>query len=366
MRAIAESGVYDQAAHQVDHWNDLESWIGRAVVRIHVFEFIGGGGLAGARVRDQLAREGDLMLAALVADLLEMPDVQVSFARDARRALPADPRLRGAQVCWREPQATPSQALADEIAAADATWPIAPETGGELERAARAVIDAGRILLGPRPDAIRLAASKSATARHLEQAAIEVAPCYRLEQPWPDIESAWVVKPDDGAGCVQTRRLPGPREAAAALRDASQGLIAQPWIVGDAMSLCAVAAQGQVEVLSVNRQHLRLSDGAIELAAIEVNCGPVTAQQVALAERIAGAIPGLDGYFGVDFVQAAAGPVVIEINPRLTSSYAGLKAALGLNVAERVLAAATGHRLPPRSGPRGHPVWLALDGHART
>src|SRR5258708_291889 len=178
MRAIAESGVYDQAAHQVDHWNDLESWIGRAVVRIHVFEFIGGGGLAGARVRDQLAREGDLMLAALVADLLEMPDVQVSFARDARRALPADPRLRGAQVCWREPQATPSQALADEIAAADATWPIAPETGGELERAARAVIDDGRILLGPRPGAIPLASCTSVIARHLQTAVLVGAQCH--------------------------------------------------------------------------------------------------------------------------------------------------------------------------------------------
>jgi predicted ATP-grasp superfamily ATP-dependent carboligase len=55
---------------------------------------------------------------------------------------------------------------------------------------------------------------------------------------------------------------------------------------------------------------------------------------------------------------------VIEVNPRLTSSYAGLKPALGLNVAQRVLAAATGASLPPWRAHRGFPVRLTLNGHA--
>jgi hypothetical protein len=41
-----------------------------------------------------------------------------------------------------------------------------------------------------------------------------------------------------------------------------------------------------------------------------------------------------------------------------------LKPALGLNVAQRVLAAATGASLPPRRGRRGFPVRLTLNGHA--
>ena len=332
-------------------------------MRIHVFEFIGGGGLSGSLLPAQMVREGDLMLAALVADLLELPGVRVSFARDARLALPADPRLGRARVCWRGPLAAPWQALADEVAGADATWPIAPETGGELERIARAVLDAGRTLLGAHPAAIRLAGSKGATAQRLQQAAIEVAPCYRLGQAWPAIDGPWIVKPDDGAGCVDTRLFPNPRAAAAALSLGPSGLIAQPWIAGDAMSLSAVAAGGQVQVLSVNRQHLAFDDGAVELAAVEVNCEPVTAALASLTERVVRAIPGLAGYFGIDFVQAATGPIVIEVNPRLTSSYAGLRAALGLNVAERVVAAAAGRPLPPASGHVGRPVRLSFNGH---
>jgi predicted ATP-grasp superfamily ATP-dependent carboligase len=337
-------------------------------VRIHVFEFICGGGLAGQPLPARLAREADAMLVALIGDLLELPDVQVSFARDARLAAPAHERLREARVCWRGPQASPPQALAREIAASDATWPIAPETGGELERTARAVLEAGRVLLGPRPEAISLAGRKSVTARHLAQAGIAVAPCFGPGSTWASIDGPWVVKPDDGAGCIGARIFGSRRDAAiataAALADGAQGLIAQPWIEGDAMSLCVLSTPGRVDVLSVNRQQLRLHDGALELAAIDVNCEPVTAPLVGLAQQVAHAIPGLQGYFGIDFVRTAAGPVLIEINPRLTSSYAGLKPALGLNVADRVLAAAAGRPIPLKRAHQGHAVTLTLNDDA--
>jgi predicted ATP-grasp superfamily ATP-dependent carboligase len=39
----------------------------------------------------------------------------------------------------------------------------------------------------------------------------------------------------------------------------------------------------------------------------------------------------------VDLVATASGPVVLEINPRLTTSYCGLRPALHLNAAELVL-----------------------------
>jgi predicted ATP-grasp superfamily ATP-dependent carboligase len=39
----------------------------------------------------------------------------------------------------------------------------------------------------------------------------------------------------------------------------------------------------------------------------------------------------------VDLIETAGGPVVVEVNPRLTTSYAGLRRAIGLNAAELVL-----------------------------
>ena len=334
-------------------------------MRVHVFEFICGGGLAGQPLPASMAREGDLMQAALIADLLELQAVEVSFARDQRLALPPGP-LSAAQVCWRSPRALPWEALTREIASCDAVWPIAPETGGELERAARCVLAAGCVLLGPDPEAIALAGSKRATAQRLAERGIDVVPCFDPGSVWSAIEGPWIVKPDDGAGAVDARVFLSREEAASAVEEATaggrQGLIAQPWIVGEAMSLCVVAAPGRVVVLSVNRQQVLLHRAAVQLEAIDVNCEPVTAPLTALAEQVVAAIPGLRGYFGIDFVRAPAGPIVIEVNPRMTTSYAGLKAALGINVAEWVVAGATGGSLPPAPGHRGRAVRLTLNG----
>jgi predicted ATP-grasp superfamily ATP-dependent carboligase len=314
-------------------------------VRIHAFEFICGGGLAGRPIPAQLAREGDLILSALIDDLLELPGVRVSIARDPRMSLSPAAQRAGVHVVWRAPEPAPAEALMREIEASDATWPIAPETGGDLERAARAVLQAGRVLLGAHPAAIALAGSKLATARRLQESGINVVPSFAAGSSWDAIDGAWVIKPDDGAGCVDSQVFPGREHAAAAVCGRA-GMVAQPWIEGEAMSLSVVAAAGRVDLLSVNRQQVRWHHGVLELVAIEVNCEPLTAPLIELAERVAEAIPGLRGYFGIDFVRTDAGPVVIEVNPRLTSSYAGLRQALGINVARWVVAAVTGEALP--------------------
>jgi predicted ATP-grasp superfamily ATP-dependent carboligase len=72
---------------------------------------------------------------------------------------------------------------------------------------------------------------------------------------------------------------------------------------------------------------------------VAVNAEPAARQRYrGLASAIARALPGLWGYVGVDFIETENGPVVVDINPRVTTSYAGLMPALGVNVAMRMLA----------------------------
>jgi len=81
---------------------------------------------------------------------------------------------------------------------------------------------------------------------------------------------------------------------------------------------------------------------------------------------VAQAIPGLWGYVGIDLVDTADGPQVIEINPRLTTSYCGLASALGINPAARVLALldhSASTDLPIRRIlPFARPVEIGLEG----
>ncbi|MEE9396862.1 MAG: ATP-grasp domain-containing protein, partial [Methylococcales bacterium] len=59
-----------------------------------------------------------------------------------------------------------------------------------------------------------------------------------------------------------------------------------------------------------------------------------------LANGVAATFPGLWGYVGVDFLFADNQLLVLEVNPRLTTSYAGLSQTIGYNPARKVLAMA--------------------------
>ncbi|HEX7155567.1 MAG TPA: peptidase, partial [Burkholderiaceae bacterium] len=143
-------------------------------MRVHVFEFITGGGCIDGDLPPSLAREGELMLLALLADLEAIPGIEVRFARDPRLARPACSKR--ARIAWRRRGEPPAAAFARELGDADAVWPIAPETGGELERLARAAVAHDRLLLTPRPAAIAVAASKRRTVARLLAHGIAAVP----------------------------------------------------------------------------------------------------------------------------------------------------------------------------------------------
>ncbi len=56
-----------------------------------------------------------------------------------------------------------------------------------------------------------------------------------------------------------------------------------------------------------------------------------------LVGQIAHAFPELWGYVGIDLIETAEQMLVLEINPRLTTSFVGIHSALGINLAEAVL-----------------------------
>jgi len=99
-----------------------------------------------------------------------------------------------------------------------------------------------------------------------------------------------------------------------------------------------LCCDGRARLLACNRQKVEITDGAFRFDGVSVNAVPDRDGRYAeLASRVAQALPGLWGYCGVDFIETAGGPMVVEVNPRLTTSYAGLRRAIGVNPAELVL-----------------------------
>jgi tyramine---L-glutamate ligase len=311
-------------------------------VRVFAYEFVTGGGLVGQPLPTDLAREADMMLRALLGDLAAVPGVQVVTTRDPRLGELAGTAVLAARE-GEESLATYRRGLA----VADAAWPTAPETAGALEQLAQLTLSEGKILLGSPPDAVRISASKLRTATVLAGAGIPTVPTFGRASGMPPTPGRWVVKPDDGAGCDSTELVTDWRDAQRRLQAGNGHLVAQPWVEGDPRSLSLLCAAGQAVLLSVNRQCMRIRDGRLSLVGLRVNAVPdPSGDYGALARSVAAAIPSLRGYVGVDFILTEEGPVVLEINPRLTTSYCGLRSALGVNVAQLVLELSRSGMLP--------------------
>jgi predicted ATP-grasp superfamily ATP-dependent carboligase len=307
--------------------------------RILVYEALSGGGLPEEALHGgDLLAQGLAMRDALVADLNDLVDYAVTTA-----TLPGLPPPPGSAAAV-SPRAGESACdfVARLAARHDAVWVVAPESDGLLSRLHGAVGAARWV--GCSAAAIRLATSKSATTERLAAAGLLTPRAFAAS---PEVRR-WVVKPDDGAGALASRVHSAHNQAVADLAERDQrgaSAVLEPWVAGEALSLSLLCSAGQAELLSVNRQQIALDDGGgLRFEGVSVNAiGPADPRSPLLratADQVARAIDGLSGFVGVDLVwHAQRGPVVVEINPRLTSAYVGLSAALQRNVAAAVLAA---------------------------
>lgn len=318
--------------------------------RIFVYEYLSGGGEMAPR---ELLAAGESMRDAIMADLLRLENLDVSVAT-CKLATPLMEPAR--PVTPRDGEST-FDFVMRQADAHDLAWVVAPETDGLLTRLHQCV-DPQR-WLGCEGLAIALATRKRKTLTTLAEAGIATPLAFEHE---PEV-TRWVVKPDDGAGSVGTRLHHSPE---AAMNDwlarsrAGREMAIEPWVDGDALSLSLLCGAKRCELLSINRQHLDIDEqDVLSFRSVDVNVMPPSdpraATLAALAARVHRAIPGLRGFVGIDLVwHAQRGPVVIEINPRVTSAYVGLSRALGRNLAAEVIAARVGERTSKPSAAHDH------------
>ena len=276
-----------------------------------------------------------MMRDTLLSDLAELDDIEVIATCDARLPAPANVN----QVLRIKQQDDVWQSWGNCIAQADALWPIAPESGGALLRLSELAISQNKVLLGSTPQAVQVASSKLATLRLLESAGLPVVPTFTLAEWQPDQSNTWVAKPDDGVGCLDTCYCETPSALMDWMQQGRQAShVIQPYIKGEAASLSMLCKQGQAWLVSCNRQKISLSSGKFSYVGSVVN-GMVQYWQHfdEIAQAVAVALPGLAGYVGVDVLVNEQGIHVLEVNPRLTTSYVGLHQAIACNPAKLVL-----------------------------
>ncbi len=317
-----------------------------------VYEYVTGGGCPSGELPGELVAEGAAMLSAVLADFAAWGQVHTLTTLDdrlAHRVLPAHDVLAvapGAQEA----------ALRTAFARCDAALVIAPETGGILADLSELALAAGVRLLGSSPGAIRAAGDKWTCYRQWQaagvptpvtrQAAPDEAPQVARQVGYP-----LVVKPADGVGCagVCLARNHGELERAvalAALEAPLQPILLQPYLTGKHASVSLLVAGEKTLPLSLNGQDIRPGSpfsyrgGSVPLAH------PAGSRALAVAQAAAAAIPGLQGYVGVDLILDGDMAWAIELNPRLTTAYVGLRQVASINLAQAIWAASVGGVLP--------------------
>jgi predicted ATP-grasp superfamily ATP-dependent carboligase len=275
-----------------------------------------------------------------------------------RDAVAADfARIPGVAVSTLDDLSVESEPTAFRQAARDAefTLVIAPEFERILEERARWVHEEGGELLGPSCDAIRLTADKSALADCWRNHGVPT-PATSTREPTPCEVFPVVWKPLDGCGSTATFQLRNHFDLASARAiRAAEGhagpMILQQFVPGVAASVALLIGAAGVFPLVPCFQHLS-DDGRFQYLGGELPIPPDLAERaVRLATKAVECVPGLRGYVGVDLVlgETADGSqdYAIEINPRLTTSYVGLREAADFNIAEALLRVATGDHPGP-------------------
>ncbi|MHA1733735.1 MAG: ATP-grasp domain-containing protein [Promethearchaeota archaeon] len=345
---------------------------------IFICEYICGGGLREGDDIWGLFCEGFAMLHGLAEDLLSA-GLEVTVILD-RKLGDFREWFRGCRVVMVESRQVFEDKFNSCVRATDGTYLIAPEFGRILLDLSRRVVELGKILCSPSPRFVEAFTYKSETNRLLEAAGFLVPRWVLLDLGASDprelarevegeLQFPVVVKPNDGAGSDNTFLVNNSGNLLEFLESrAGEGLggfkegtiipgndgeitgvtpgwqwIAQEFADGRLLSASVTARDGRIRWMAVNAQSTTIpefgTDGKphYEGGWTPVDF-PIPAEFVGNLERLLGEVGDTGGYFGVDFVASGGKCLILEINPRLTTSYIGLRRVVGFNLGLEALA----------------------------
>ena len=238
----------------------------------------------------------------------------------------------------------------------DAALIIAPETDGILSSLVEHAEAEGKLLLGSNSTAAATAGNKATCSRLFDLANLPTpetrsASFHTASQVAMQMGLPLVIKPLDGVGSegvCQLNRLSELTEILALIRQSTsqEQILLQSLASGVSASVSLLVAGRQCVPLSLNLQLIEAGLPFKYRGSQVPYCHPARDRAVALAAEAVSLIPGLNGYVGVDLVLGEELVQLIEINPRLTTSYIGLRQVSRINLAQAIWEAGKNGRLP--------------------
>jgi predicted ATP-grasp superfamily ATP-dependent carboligase len=329
-------------------------------LKILLFEYVSGGGFAKQLLPSGLLSEGFGMLRGLTADF-KAAGHNLTIMLDSRLA-DLKPPLKADRVIPVYSEDI-TQVLINASKDVEAAFVIAPEPNNVLVSMVKHVETLGVLSLNCQADAITLAADKATLYERVKCLGLDAPETFlfnidkvkEIMQKSHDLGFPVVVKPVNGAGCSGLSITKNEREVAAAVNKIraeapNSPILVQKLIKGVSASVSLISTGSEAVPVSLNKQDVKL---AAPDSVSSYNGGMVpldnhlSAEAFATAKRVVESFSGLRGYVGVDLILAEDEVFVIEVNPRLTTSYVGLREVSNFNPAQAILNVVLKKELPP-------------------
>lgn len=322
-------------------------------MKLLLYEWCCSGGLARGVASADLAgivAEGRAMLEALAADAVRDHSLDVAVLVDEAQMLTLPGEARVHVV----PASGELEALVATARAADWTVIVAPETDGILRSRVAAVRAAGGRVLGPADAFLAIAADKQATVNALAAAGVPVpagrALAARAAVP-AEFHMPAVRKLRDGVGCEGFALLTSARDAG----PVSSATRLEAFAPGMPVGVSCICGPGAIECLPPLRQRFTVAEPLQYLGSEPLESHAAADRAARLARRavaaVAHAAGGSEpiGWVGVDMILGARddgrADRVLEVNPRLTTSFVGLAAGWPRSLVRTMLDVAAGSQV---------------------
>ena len=325
-------------------------------MKILIFEWLLGGGqwLDGTTASREsgMQAQGSQMLQALEQDFSAL-GINVIITLDSRIAYTPQPQTLSVPIAKKTSLHRELLEIAPEV---DFILLVAPETDGKLVRCCQWLCKFQHKFLSPQPSVVELCSDKSKTCSFLAENSIPttqgilIEPDGNLLDRYAQVIPALlpgVLKPNCGAGGEATFYVKDMAALAELIGEQSEK-VSRPmrletWAEGTPTSTSLICGPAGYELLKSTRQVFR----GWPIGTYAGNQADLSDDQLSragqLAVRVGKSLPPTCGYLGIDMIlgNKPGNDLVVEINPRLTSSYTLLRTLDSRNLAQTMLTCAT-------------------------
>jgi predicted ATP-grasp superfamily ATP-dependent carboligase len=328
-----------------------------------VYEHVSGGGFADQKIPAGILCEGFGMLRSLISDF-KRAGHNITTLIDSRLAT-FNPPLEADKIISISSPNNFEKSLKKALKLSDAAYFVAPESDQSLQRLVKEAEDVDKTTLNCQVSAINTTANKTTTYEALRKVGVSFPEtltfslnesAQQVGQRIGDLSFPLIFKPLTGVSCQGISMVNNENEIKMAINkikaeSSNEFFLIQKLVAGVAASASLISTGVEAAPITLNEQLLTLESSSSQLSSAYYG-GVVPLQHMIektalqTAKKAVEAFGGLKGYVGVDMVLTREGPVVMEINPRLTTSYVGLTKVVDFNPAQAIIDAVIERKFP--------------------